>query len=384
VKLHAMADVVEGKLKLSHSALTKRFAERIDVPEDRQFLGFDAYKKAIDTLRPGDVAMCTTHSYCRPMHVEYAVSKGIHVFMEKSFASDPLGTHRILKAAQEADKKGVKIACGLMCRHSVNRQMLIDKIRAGELGEIPLIRAYRMDGGSQLGPRDRSKHADEVEYQIRRAINFPWVSSGRMIDYIIHQIDEACWIKDSWPVSVQAMGGRAPGSTDCSQNLDVYAMEFTFADGTRAMVDYRGMPGCQSDFVTYIHGTKRAAQFSGNVHKGDVHTYKDQRCTGDNIDWKPPGEKFDPWDSEWNVLMQKIRRDEPHNEGVRAAYTNYAAIMGRAATHSGKVVTWDEVTKSQFTYAPNMDAIAFGGEAPVHDDEQGRYPVPVPGKHTEI
>ncbi len=139
-KLVAMADVFEDKQTRSYKALDKQFGAQVDVPPDRRFLGFDAYRKAIDCLRPGDVMIQATHSAFRPTHVAYAVKKGINVFMEKSFAPDPGGTREILRIGKEAERKNLKIGCGLMCRHSASRQALIEKIRAGALGEIPLIR----------------------------------------------------------------------------------------------------------------------------------------------------------------------------------------------------------------------------------------------------
>jgi len=150
VKLYAMADTIKAKMDSSYKALKKKFPDQIDVTEERKFMGFKAYQQAIDILRPGDVAMCTTRSYIRPLHVEYAISKGINVFMEKPFASDPGGLHRILRADAVAKEKNLKVAAGLQCRHSPARQALIEKIRNGEMGEIPLIRANRLGGSRWL------------------------------------------------------------------------------------------------------------------------------------------------------------------------------------------------------------------------------------------
>src|ERR1051325_85662 len=142
VKLFAMADLFKDKLASSHSNLSAQFADKIDVPAERQFLGFDAYRKAIDCLRPGDVVLCTTHAAFRAIHVEYAIEKGMNVFMEKNFAPDPGGIKRILRAGEAAEKKGVRVAAGLMCRHSTAHQALIQKMRDGAMGDIHLIRAY--------------------------------------------------------------------------------------------------------------------------------------------------------------------------------------------------------------------------------------------------
>ena len=384
VKLYAMADLFQDRLERSYTELKKRFGQQIDVPSDRRFIGFDAFKHAIDSLRPGsgDIAMLTAYSYIRPTHLEYAVQRGVHVFMEKPFAPDPGGLHRMLKAGKEADRKNLKIAAGLMCRHSTARQALIDKIRGGELGEIPLIRAYRMGRGGRLRPKPADR--DELEWQIRHRVFFHWAGSGRFIELLIHQVDECCWIKDSWPVAAHGLGGRSPNNDSCGQNLDTYAIEYTFADGTKAIVNYRDIPGCFNDFATYVHGTRRAAQFSGNVHAPTVRTFRDQRIGKDYVDWKAPKEARIPWEAEWVVLLDRIRRDEPHNETERAVYADFASIMGRAAVHSGQIVTWDQITSSNFQFCPNVDELDFGKKPPVTAGPNGHYPVPIPGEWSEI
>lgn len=381
-KLVAMADVFEDRLNSSHKALSDQFGERIDVPPDRRFVGFDAYRKAIDCLRPGDVMIQATHSAFRPTHLEYAVKKGVNVFMEKSFAPDPGGTKRILALGEEALKKNLKIGCGLMCRHSSARQALIQKIRDGALGNIQLIRAYRMDPGARMGPFKGGE--SELLWQIRRPYFFLWASSAWFIEMMIHQVDECCWIKDAWPVEAHGLGGREPNSPDCSQNLHTYSIEYTFPDGTKALVNSRSMQNCYNDFATFVHGTKCGAQFSGNVHAPTVHIYKDQRADKNNIIWQPEREKVSPYQVEWDVLLDAIRQDKPHNEVRRAAFANLASIMGRAAVHTQKIVTWEEVTASDFMFYPDAGSLTKDSPAPVQADEKGCYPVPVPGKWKEI
>jgi predicted dehydrogenase len=381
-RLVAMADVFEDRLSKSHKALSEQFADRIDVPPERRFLGFDAYRKAIDCLRPGDVMIQATHSAFRATHVDYAVEKGVNVFMEKSFAPDPGGTRRILRIAETAEKKNLKIGCGLMCRHSSARQALIQKIRDGAMGGIQLIRAYRMDPGARMEPFPGGKN--ELLWQLRRPYFFLWASSGWFIEMMIHQVDECCWIKDAWPVSAEGLGGREPNSSDCSQNLHTYAIEYSFADGTKAMVNSRSMQNCHNEFATFVHGTKCAAQFSGNVHAPTVHIYKDQRMDKDNITWRPEKEKVSPYQTEWDMLLSAIRHDRPHNEARRAAFANLASIMGRAAIHSGTIITWDQMLASDFKFCSNVADFTYDSPSPLQADAQGRYPVPVPGKWTEI
>ncbi|MBN1508308.1 MAG: hypothetical protein JW955_15780 [Sedimentisphaerales bacterium] len=195
-KLIAMADLFENRLATSCKALKEQFGERVDVPPDRQFVGFDAYRKLVDLLRPGDIMIQATHAAFRPTHVAYAVDKGINVFMEKSFAPDPGGTKDILRIGEIAKKKNLTIGCGLMCRHSAARQALINKIRDGVLGHVQLIRAYRMDPGARMGPFKGGQ--SELLWQIRRPYFFHWVSSGWFIEMMIHR-------------SMNAAGSRTPG-----------------------------------------------------------------------------------------------------------------------------------------------------------------------------
>jgi hypothetical protein len=206
-----------------------------------------------------------------------------------------------------------------------------------------------------------------------------WASSCIFIELMIHQIDECCWIKDGWPVAAHGVGGRGPDSTDCSQNLDTYSIEYTFANGAKALVTGRYIPNCHSDFATWVHGTKCAAQFSGNIHAPTVQMYKDQRIANNNIAWRPEKETVDHWQAEWDVLLDAIRKDRPHNETKRAAYSNLAAIMGRAAVHSGKIITWEEALASDHLFCADVDGLTQDSPSPVKADEKGRCPAPIPG-----
>ena len=383
VKLYAMADVVDTRLANAHQALSRKFGDRIDVPKERQFIGFDAYKKAIDCLGPNDVAMLTSFAYVRPLQLEYAVQKGVNVFMEKSFGPDAPSLRRLMKAGEEAKKKNLKIAAGLQCRHSVNRQELIKRIRNGELGDILLVRAYRVHpvGGLAKKPDDIS----DLMWQIRRFTNFFWVSGGLFAEMNIHQIDELCWLKGDLPAVARGFGGRKPNSEDRGQGFDSHSIEWTFPDGTKATDGVRWLGGhCFNEFATYVHGTKCSAQFSGTVHKATTHIYKDQRMTKENIVWQAPEEQYNPWDAEWNVLLDSIRQDKPQNEVERAAQSNFADLMGRAAVHSGREITWEEMTNSKFQLYPGkIDDLTYDSEPPVKPDANGFYPVPVPGVWNE-
>ena len=208
IKLVAMADLRRDKLDASYNALTQQLSDWIDVPPERRFLGFDAYRKAIDCLRPGDVAMLTTHAAFRAPHLEYAVQKGVNVFMEKDFAADPGGIKRMLRAGEAAEKKNLKIGAGLMARHSSARQALIQKIRDGAMGDIQLIRAYRMDSGYQMGPFPKGQN--ELLWQLSPGHPLPVhvVFRGR-----VHRADDSpdrrVLLDQGFLARVGAWGGRA-------------------------------------------------------------------------------------------------------------------------------------------------------------------------------
>ncbi len=384
IELYATADLYEKTINGKLDELEKRgFGDKLNVAADRKFVGFDAYRKAIDSLKPGDIAMCTTRAYVRAVHVEYAVKKGINVFMEKPFAAEPGTLHRLLRVGEEAEKKNVKIAAGLQCRHSPARQALINKIRDGAMGDVALIRANRLGGAGWLGSQEERSNRLENQLQFGKVHLF-WIGSGHMVDNLIHQIDECCWIKDGWPVSCMGMGGRAPDSTDHGQNIDVYSMEYTFADGTKAFCGFRRMKQTRSDFATYIHGTRCAAQFSGNIHAATVHMFKDQHINKDNISWSPTADQYSPWQYEWNDFIGSIRQDKPHNECRRTVYSDLTALMGRAACHIGQEVTWDQMMNSRFQFCDYLDDLSFESKVPVKANDEGQFPVPVPGVWKEL
>jgi predicted dehydrogenase len=383
IRLFAAADVQETALERALGTLSRQFKDEVDVPAERRFVGFDAYKKAIDSLRPGDVAMCTTRSYIRPLHVEYAVAKGINVFMEKPFASDPGGLHRMLRAAEESEKKGLKVAAGLQCRHSPARAALIDRINSGELGELQYVRANRLTGRRWMG--DQGEQSNDLMAQLQFGkIPLLWVGSGHMVDNLIHQIDECCWLMDAWPVTCHAMGGREVGSTDRGQNIDTYSMEYTFPDGRKAFCGFRRAQGGHTEFATFVHGSKRAGQFSGNIHAATVHIFKDQRIAKDNIAWSPTPDAHSPWDYQWIDFIDAIRNDKPFNQAKRAVYADYASLMGRAAAHYNRVVTWDEVLQSQFKFCEYLDDLNDDSPPPVQADADGYFPAPHAGKWKEL
>jgi len=207
IKLVAMADVFQSRLDRSYKNLGKGHAKQLDAPKERQFLGFDGYKKAMDCLDKGDVVILATPPAFRWVHFTYAIAKGLNVFMEKPVTVDGPTTRKMLKLAEESVSKNLKVGVGLMIRHCRGRQELKQRIDDGEIGNIIAMRAYRMAGRACTAD-PKPAGISEVLYQIQRFHAFLWGSGGMYSDFYIHQIDECSWMRGAWPVEAQAIGSE--------------------------------------------------------------------------------------------------------------------------------------------------------------------------------
>jgi predicted dehydrogenase len=394
-KLIAMADVFESKLASSYGSLSSKYSAKpgkVDVPKERQFIGFDAYRSAIDCLKQGDVAIFATPLAFRWVHFKYAVEKGVHVFMEKPLTGDAPSSKRMLAINEEAKKKNLKVGVGLMVRHCRARQALYKRIKDGEIGDIVAMRSYRMHPPVVTAFSHANKvmyppnGKQEVMYQIERFHSFLWASGGLFSDFNIHQIDECCWMKDAWPVKVHAVGGRhyrkdAAGKDYVDQNFDSYACEYTFEDGGKLMWNSRIMPGCKQDFHSYAHGTKGSAVISMSGHSpGRCQTFRGQQIKKNDRIWEFELEdEPNPYQLEWDDLMESITKNLEHNEVDRGVMASMVTSMGRYAAHTGQEVKLADFMNHPHEFAPDVDKLTPDGPAPVTPDENGFYPVPAPG-----
>lgn len=382
IVLTAVADIFEQKLKRSVQTLKEQFKSQVDVPPERQFLGFDAYKKAMDCLKKGDIAILTTPPAFRWVMFSYAIEKGLHVFMEKPVTVDGPTTRKIFKLAEEADKKNLKVGVGLMVRHCRGRQQLVERIRNGEIGDLILLRGYRMGGpAAQCGPY-RPGSQSEIHYQISRFHSFLWASGGVFSDFNIHQIDELSWMKGSWPVRAHATGGRHYRGDAVDQNFDNYTVEYTYADGTKLYFVARYMANCQSEFASYVHGTKGCAIVSTSAHTpGRVRTFKGHNFDPKDQIWAFPQPEPNPYRMEWEDLVEAIRKNKPYNEAKRGAEASLVTSMGRMAAHVGKTITYEEILNHDHEFAPDIDKLSKPDDpAPLQAGPDGKYPVPRPGQ----
>ncbi len=391
VKLVAMADVFSERLAAKFAALKQRFTDQVDVPDKRRFLGFNAYREAMDSLRPGDIVILTTPPAFRWVHFTYAIEKGLNVFMEKPVAVDGPSGRRMFKLAEAARAKNLKVGVGLNSRHARHLQQLAERIHDGAIGEIILQRGYRMHGPvASFQSLPKPDNVSELLYQIQRFHSFIWASGGCFSDFYIHIIDHLGWMKNAWPVKAQALGGRhyklsPEGLPYVDQNFDTYSVEYTYGDGTKFYFDGRCITGCWDNFSSYIHGTKGSAiaAKSGDCG-GPSSIYKGQTPKGSERVWTsttPPGE--DNWyQNEWNDLVDAIRADQPYNEVERGVTVSIVSAMGRMAAHTGQEITFEDMLNCEHEMAPGIDKFTYDSPAPVRADANGRYPVPEPGIKT--
>ena len=380
-KLVAMADVFENKLSQSYKSIKSQFDQQVEVPDDQKFIGFDGYKKAMDCLRPGDVVILATPPAFRWVHFTYAIEKGLNVFMEKPISVDGPSTRKMLKLAEEAKKKNLKVGVGLMCRHCEAREELFDRIQDGQIGDIVLLRAYRMAGPTAHAfalpkPDDLS----ELLYQIREFHAFLWASGGAFSDFLIHNIDECCWMKNAWPVEAKASGGRHYRGDYVDQNFDTYSVEYTFADGSKFNLEGRTMLGCYNEFASYAHGSKGSAVISASGHTpARCRIFKGQKMDKSEIAWQFRPDEPNPYQLEWDHLVAAIRDDTTYNEVERGAEASLVTAMGRMASHTGRIVTRDEMLNHDHELAPDVDKLTMDSAAPIQAGSDGSYPVPQPG-----
>jgi predicted dehydrogenase len=381
MKLVAMADVFEDKLNKSFDELQKDLSSQVDVPAERKFIGFDGYQKAIDCLKPGDIVITATPPAFRWPMFQYAIDKGVNIFMEKPVTVDGPTSRKMFELAKKADAKGIKAAVGLMCRHCDAREELLKRIQDGEIGEILALRAYRMTGPvgsafSEKKPDDMS----ELMYQIQRFHSFLWASGGCYSDFLIHNIDECCWMKGAWPVEAKGTGARTYRGDYVDQNFDTYSVEYTFPDGARLFLEGRNIEGCHNEFASYAHGTKGSAVISTSSHSpAKCRIYEGQNLNKrKSLKWAYPQPEKNPYQLEWDDFVQAIIEDKPYNEVPRGVEASLVTSMGRMAAHTGQVVTWDDILNSDHEFAPEVDRLTFDSPAPLQMKD-GKYPWPEPG-----
>ncbi len=388
VKLVAMADAFADRIEESynnlanpeHSDYTGKNAEgiqdRIDVPPERRFDGFDGYKEVIPLV---DVVILTTPPGFRPMHFEAAVEANKQIFMEKPVATDAPGIRQVLKTAEKARQKKLNVVVGLQRHYQTIYREWVERIHDGAIGDVILGRVYWNSGGVWV--RDRAQYEQkagrkltEMEYQMRNWYYFNWLCGDHIVEQHIHNIDVANWVKQGHPMKAQGQGGRLVRTgKDHGEIYDHHFVEFEYEDGSRVLSQCRHQPGCLNRVSEAFHGTAGTAPKPGELYTASGHAIYKHRDKNDP----------NPYQVEHDELFAAIAAGEyKYADAKNGAVATMSAIMGRMATYSGKEVSWDEALNSNVNLMP--ERYAWDANPPVMPDAEGYYPIPMPGDSAVI
>lgn len=357
VKILALADVFEDRLKGNLDAQKTRFPDRVDVPAERQFLGFDAYKKLLECDL--DYVIFATPPYFRADQVEAAVNAGKHVFMEKPIGVDPVACKKIMAAGDIATQKKLTVVTGTQRRHESCYLEMIQKVRDGAIGDILGGQVYWNQG--QLWYKTKQEGWNDMEWMLKDWVSWKWLSGDHFVEQHVHNIDVMNWFKDGHPVKAVGCGGRAHRVT--GDQYDYFAVDYEFADGTHFASYARQVNGCANAIEERVFGTKGSTySTSGRAEIKGANPWKFRRTVKDFIS---------PYVQEHIDLIASIRDGKGLNEARRIAESTLTAIMGREAAYTGSAVTWDDMMKSEMKLGP-AETITWDIAAP-------EVKVPVPG-----
>ena len=369
VQLVALADAFENNLQNTLKSLQKEFAnrpDRIAVTPEHCFVGFDAYQKVLAT--DVDVVVLATSPGFRPIHFEAAVKAGKHVFMEKPVAVDGAGVRQVLAAAEVAKAKNLCVGVGLQRHHDYGYMETIKRVQDGAIGDILSARVYWNSNGVWVRPRKPGQ--TEMEYQMRNWYYFTWLSGDHIVEQHIHNIDVINWMKGDYPISAQGVGGReVRRGKEYGEIYDHHAVEFEYKDGSRMFSVCRHMSNTAPNISEHAQGSK------GTVDLDDRQTAQ-IRVRGQEI-WNYGKKRNAAFQDEHHHLFAAIRSGTPYNEAEYGAKSSMTAILGRLATYSGEVVTFDAALNSPVTLAPRE--YSFQAEPRVLPGPDGIYPAAVPG-----
>jgi predicted dehydrogenase len=376
IRLVAMGDVFPDRLSSSLDRLkaNKNVGARIGVPDDRRFVGFDAYQKVLAT--DIDVVMLATPPAFRPLHYAAAIAAGKHVFMEKPCCVDGPGYRLLMETNKLADAKSRKVVVGLQRRHQKSYRAGIERVHNGEVGDIILIRTYFNMPGRGPNYDCRPATMSEMEWQIRHWGMFTWLSGDHIVEQAVHEIDIGNWIKkDEPPLKANGLGGRQV-RTGCGngQIFDHHFVEYVYADGSRHYTQAKQQPRGWMHVSDNVHGTKGVLTIgSGPYGLGGDAEY------GSAPDRGGVELEDNPYRNEHQSLVDAIRNGTPLNDGYHGATSSMTAVLGRMATYSGAEVTWEQAINSKLELAPGLAAYTLSSAAPVLADDKGDYPIAVPG-----
>ncbi|OYX24423.1 MAG: dehydrogenase [Algoriphagus sp. 32-45-6] len=370
IKLVAMADAFQDRLDNSFKAISGKYgADKVAVTPEKMFVGFDGYKQAI---AEADVVILAAPPGFRPSHFEEAVKQGKQIFMEKPVATDAAGIRKVLAAAEEAKAKKLNVVVGLQRHYQSNYREVMKRIHDGALGDIVGGQVYWNDGGVWV--RERKPEQTEMEYQMRNWYYFNWLCGDHIVEQHVHNIDVANWAKNGYPIKAEGTGGRQVRTgKDHGEIFDHHVLTFTYEDGSVIHSECRHFPGAANRVDETFQGTKGKVYLSAGNH-GNMTDWKGNPIYTHNRDNNP-----NPYQVEHDELWAALVKGEyKFADAENAAKSTMTAIMGRYATYSGKVVTWEEALNGQVDLFP--EKLAWDAMPKLLPNADGFYPHAVPGK----
>ena len=365
-KLVAMADAFGDCLQRALNQLGK-YKEKVDVPTERQFVGFDAYQKVLQS--DIDLVLIATPPGFRPLHFEAAVEAGKHIFMEKPLAVDARGVRKVLEVNRKAKQEKLAVAVGLQRHHERRYQETIQRLQDGAIGGLLSSRVYWNGGGVWTRPRQAEQ--TEMEYQMRNWYYFNWLCGDHIVEQHIHNLDVINWLKGAYPVSAHGIGGRQVRTgKDHGQIFDHHAVEYTYADGTHMFSQCAHLPKCWTSVSEHVQGTTGSSEISGAkiLDASGKETWKFGRGGGAG------------WQQEHHDLFADLRAGKVPNEADNGAMSTMTSILGRMVTYSGQEITMKDALASELVVSPAENFHSFQDTPPVVPDAEGRYPVAEPGE----
>jgi predicted dehydrogenase len=345
-RLVALADTFSDHLESCLATLqgTPEIAARVDVPPERRFVGWEAYRGVIDAC---DVVLLATSPHFRPLHLAAAVEAGRHLFVEKPIAVDAPGVRAVHAACRTAHEKGLSVVSGLCYRYQHAKRETIARIRDGALGEILALQCtYNAEG---LWHRGRKPEWSEMEYQMRNWIYFTWLSGDHIAEQHIHSLDKLAWaMGDEYPVKISASGGRAVRTGPEYGNVyDHFNTVYEWGNGVRAFSSCRQWSGTSTDVSDWVFGTRGRANIQ--AHRIEAGPWQ----------WRYESEEPDDmYQNEHDELFAAIRAGKPIDNSDYMCKSTLMAIAGRMSAYTGRTISWDEAWSSQESLTP--PAYAWG------------------------
>jgi predicted dehydrogenase len=359
VKIVAMADVLQDHMDTCRAELAKK--AQLQVADDHCFIGFDAYKKLLDS--DVDLVICATPPHFRPLHFDAAVEAKKHCFLEKPCAVDAPGIRSILATGQKAAAYNLCVVTGTQRRHDRSYQETYNRVSHGAIGQI--VGAVARWNQGQLWYAPKKKEWSDMEAMIRDWVNWRWLSGDHIVEQHVHNLDTVLWFTGMNPTKVIGSGGRARRVT--GDQYDFFNLQFTYPNGGIMESMCRQIDGCANERFEYVVGTEGYTNCNNTIYDltGKV-VWKYQEAGQD-----PGKTKFNPYDQEHVDLVTAIRTNKPINEAEHVAHSTLTAIMGRTAAYTGKEVKWDEMMDSTERLGPTeytMGPVPIKAEVPVPGD----------------